>query len=106
MAEKRDTSADHRTFSQRYGYEPLPEPMRLEHISEDLRREIWNVTLHFFQIDFAVDLSHAMGMLGSVPDDQKLRSSSEMCLENFSKCLMTKLIAVSFLMSSMPTSRK
>ena len=30
------------TFSQRYGYEPLPEPMRLEKISEDVRREIWN----------------------------------------------------------------
>ena len=30
------------SFSQRYGYEPLPEPMRLEEISNDLRREIWN----------------------------------------------------------------
>ena len=29
-------------FSQRYGYEPLPEPMRLEELSSDLRREIWN----------------------------------------------------------------
>ena len=30
------------SFSQRYGYEPLPEPMRLEELSDDLRREIWN----------------------------------------------------------------
>ncbi|MDE0399357.1 MAG: hypothetical protein OXL96_16295 [Candidatus Poribacteria bacterium] len=30
------------SFSQRYGYEPLPESMRLEYLSEDLRREIWN----------------------------------------------------------------
>ena len=29
-------------FSQRYNYEPLPEPMRLEQLSNDLRREIWN----------------------------------------------------------------
>ena len=29
-------------FSQRYGYEPLPEPMRLEELASDLRREIWN----------------------------------------------------------------
>ena len=29
-------------FSQRYKYEPLPEPMRLEQLSNDLRREIWN----------------------------------------------------------------
>ena len=30
------------TFSKRYGYEPLPEPMRLEYLADDLRREIWN----------------------------------------------------------------
>ena len=29
-------------FSQRYGYEDLPEPMRLEQISDGLRREIWD----------------------------------------------------------------
>jgi len=38
---------DHRTphlitFSKRYGYETLPEPMRLEELSLDLRIEIWN----------------------------------------------------------------
>lgn len=31
-------------FSQRHGYTELPVPMRLEEISVDLRREIWNVT--------------------------------------------------------------
>ena len=31
-------------FSQRHGYTELPSPMRLEEISVDLRREIWNVT--------------------------------------------------------------
>ena len=30
------------TFSQRYGYEPLPGPMRLGELSPDLRRELWN----------------------------------------------------------------
>ena len=35
---------DRRTFSQRFDYAPLPEPMRLEEISSDLRREIWNAT--------------------------------------------------------------
>ena len=43
MAEKRDTSADHLTFSERYGYESLPKPMHLEELSNDLRRELWNV---------------------------------------------------------------
>lgn len=31
-------------FSQRHGYAELPAPMHLEEISDDLRREIWNVT--------------------------------------------------------------
>ena len=35
------------SFSQRYGYEPLPEPMRLEELSSDLRREIWNEVREF-----------------------------------------------------------
>ena len=35
------------SFSQRYDYEPLPEPMRLEEISNDLRREIWNAVRDF-----------------------------------------------------------
>ena len=51
MADKRDTSSEHLTFSQRYGYEPLPEPMRLEHISDDLRREIWNALREFLDHD-------------------------------------------------------
>ena len=42
MTAERDILSEHLTFSQRYGYEPLPEPMRLEHISEALRRDIWN----------------------------------------------------------------
>ena len=42
MTNNRDEVSDHLTFSQRQGYEPLPEPMRLEELSLDLRREIWN----------------------------------------------------------------
>ncbi len=37
-----------RSFSQRYGYEPLPEPMHLRELSNDLRREIWNAVREFF----------------------------------------------------------
>lgn len=32
----------HGNFSQRFGYEPVPAPMRLEEVSTDLRREVWN----------------------------------------------------------------
>ena len=35
------------SFSQRYGYEPLPEPMRLGELSSNLRREIWNEVREF-----------------------------------------------------------
>ena len=42
MTDNREVVSDHLTFSQRYGYDPLPEPMRLEELSSDLRREIWN----------------------------------------------------------------
>lgn len=31
-------------FSRRYGYTPLPEPMRLEFLSDDLRRDLWKAT--------------------------------------------------------------
>ena len=54
MTEKRDTSADQLAFSQHYGYEPLPEPMRLEHISDDLRREIWNALREFLNHDAGI----------------------------------------------------
>ena len=42
MSGTNDGFSDHLNFSQRYGYEPLPRPMQLEEISEDLRREIGN----------------------------------------------------------------
>lgn len=42
MASNQNKFSDHLTFSQRYDYEPLPRPMRLEELSDDLRREVWN----------------------------------------------------------------
>ena len=33
----------HQPFSMRHGYEPLPEAMQLEHLSEGIRIEIWNL---------------------------------------------------------------
>lgn len=49
MTSNSDDSSDCRTFSERYSYEPLPQPMRLEEISDDLRREIWNTTRELFR---------------------------------------------------------
>lgn len=44
MNDKQDRPNDHLTFSQRQGYSSLPKSMRLEELSDDLRRDIWNVT--------------------------------------------------------------
>lgn len=40
MNNTRDTL--HQPFSRRHGYEPLPKAMRLGHLSEELRIELWN----------------------------------------------------------------
>ena len=42
MKHNRDEFSNQLTFSQRYHYEPLPEPMCLEEVSKNLRRKIWN----------------------------------------------------------------
>ncbi len=42
MTTERDQFPEHFTFSQRYGYEALPEPMKLEQLSDDLRRQLYN----------------------------------------------------------------
>ena len=81
MAERRDTSTDHRTFSQRYGYEPLPRPMRLEELSDNLRREIWNAiresfleksleTGRTFYSDAYQFLRGILGKLLEIPEDE------------------------------------
>ena len=54
MATEREKFPAHFTFSQRYGYEPLPEPMRLGHISDDLRRDVWD-EIHEFLHDIAYE---------------------------------------------------
>ena len=43
MTNNQSSTSSHLSFSQRHGYAPLPEPMQLGEVSEDLRREIWNV---------------------------------------------------------------
>ena len=43
MSTERSSFSEHLTFSKRYGYEPLPELTRLEELSSDLRREVWNL---------------------------------------------------------------
>ena len=54
MPTEREKFPAHFRFSQRYGYEPLPEPMRLGHISDDLRIEICNAVRNFLGSIFPV----------------------------------------------------
>ena len=48
MTNSRGGHSDHLTFSRRHGYESLPEPMQLEELSDDLRREIFNAVRELF----------------------------------------------------------
>lgn len=50
MSNERKQFPEHFTFSQRYGYEPLPESMRFGHLSNDLRRELCNAVDIFSKI--------------------------------------------------------
>ncbi len=48
MKGERNGFPDHYTFSQRYGHEPLPEAMKLESLSRDLRRELCDVCMRIY----------------------------------------------------------
>ena len=73
---------DYGTFSQRHGYGPLPEPMRLEELSHDLRREVWNITRQFlksisidregyyFSSSVARFMEHVLGRVLKKPEDE------------------------------------
>ena len=56
MSDNRYQSDDHLTFSQRYGYESVPEPMQLEELSGDLRREIWNAMRKHLDTKASIDM--------------------------------------------------
>lgn len=101
MAEKRDTSAEHLTFSQRHGYEPLLEPMWLEHISDDLRREIWNRMRGFLTV-FRTQISitgymfrdeeitgfieYILGKLLKLPEDE-IKSDHDNAMSQFKEII-------------------
>ena len=82
MAKNRGDFPDHLTFSQRYGLAPLPEPMQLETISDDLRREIWNVirepllrhrkhwVTDYFDDQAKRFSERVLGKLNQLPEDQ------------------------------------
>lgn len=101
MAEKHDMSAEHLTFSQRHGHEPLPEPMRLEELSDDLRREIWNQMRGFLTV-FRTQISitgymfrdeeitgfieYVLGKLLKLPEDE-IKSDHDNAMSQFKEII-------------------
>ncbi len=83
MIDNRERSDKDLTFSQRNDYKSMPEPMRLEEISDDLRREIWNETRRFlisisfgnvtysvFESDETRFIERVLGRLLNKPEDE------------------------------------
>ena len=83
MNDNQKHSDKYLTFSQRHGYESMPEQMRLEELSDDLRREIWNQTRRllllmrsvnstgdvFFNDDAARMIEYIIGRIKNQPED-------------------------------------
>ncbi len=79
MSNQYDNTIQHLTFSQQYGYEPLPAPMRPEEISEDLRRETWNVINRFldsgikygfFEDEYKLFIVRVLGDFTKTPENE------------------------------------
>lgn len=80
MNDKQDRPNDYLTFSQRQGYAPLPRPMRLDELSDDLRRDIWNVMREILISHFSVAyrfsnegcrlIERVLGHLWKKPEDE------------------------------------
>ena len=82
MIDSMSSPGAHRAFSQRFGYEPVPTPMRLEEVSRDLRREVWNTIRellikvsgqhsrnYYFSGDSRLFVQRALGAYRRVPED-------------------------------------
>ena len=85
MMDRQSSPTRHITFSERYGYEQLPGPMHLEHLSNELRREIWNIIRddllvirkvsnmaghYYFAQNFERFVEHLFGKLLKLPEDE------------------------------------
>lgn len=102
MTERQPSSNHHLTFSQRNSYEPLPEPMALEQLSDDLRREIWNIIRkqllknrktfsvtgrYYFPTDFGRFVEQLFGKLLKIPEDE-ISTSYEDVLARFKSIIL------------------
>ena len=90
--------AENPTFSQRHDYEPLPEPMQTESLSEDLRREIWNTVRSDVLLKITTDsgfyreksrrfIERVLGEFFKIPEDQINSSSPNQVFRIFKQCI-------------------
>lgn len=83
MTKDKGEASEQLTFSQRFGYEKLPEPMQLEELSGHVRREIWNlirelllekrsisVYSNFFSGEEERFIERVLGKFRKVPEDE------------------------------------
>ena len=102
MTDRSLEPADHLTFSQRYGYESLPQPMKMEELSHNLRREIWNVIRdnllknrklgsqnYYFPQDFKRFIERTLGKLLKKPEDEISTNYNEV-LSLFKKIILQR----------------
>lgn len=106
MPNNKNNFADDLTFSQRYGYEPLPKPMQLEELSDDLRREIWNETrrllssitsdglYEYFSVPYFAEneerfIERVLGKFLRKPEDE-IDTSSEAVMKQFKNLILQK----------------
>ena len=80
MSNDNNYNFENLTFSQRWGYEPLPDPMQLESLSDDLRREIWNfISRSLLKIQswgyITYPLQQILGKIYKLPEDHFSKSS-------------------------------
>ena len=89
-----------RSFSQRYGYEPLPGPMRLEELSSDLRREIWTdvrelllekreyAYAYYFEAEARRFIERVLGRYTKQPGDT-ISTDYDQVLSNFKNSILS-----------------
>lgn len=77
MIANKSIKPNHQTFSQRWEYESLPEPMKLESLSDDLRREVYNAFRDLFlTLNLVLNNHHIqfverlLGRYKKVPEDE------------------------------------
>ena len=89
MTTERDQFPEHFTFSQRNGYEALPEPMKLKQLSPDLRRELSYAVCKFLS---DIGPTEQTGLEAYYGQSQDRNRRESLIRENFIKCVLKRFL--------------